>query len=438
MTLGFELCIIALMLVFNAFFAAYEMALASLSRARIAVLVNEKHPGAESAAFMKDRMEASLAVIQLGITLVGVIAAAIGGAGMNDVFSPWLQTRFGFSEVLAEALALICLIIPLSSFTIIFGELIPKMFALANKEHVCLWMSPFMRFLSFVFYPIVSIFELIVKRVVRFGSQKLDLETMEDQGLHELKAAAHLARRSRLIGAREEKIVVSASQLAVRAVSEIMLPVDDIATIPLSASLSDALIKAHMDMHTRFPVCEKENDPQTIHGYINFKDIVLALKVSPDDPTIRGIMRPIKTIDERTPISQVLEIMTHEKIHIALITDRERRVAGMVTTEDILEELVGELEDEYDRLPTHTHPYGGGWIMGGGVLMNALFTKMGMDWPAESDKTAVPPTLHAWCALKLGRDPVGGDLIEDGALRVLVRKLRRHRVAECLVNRVYK
>nr|MBP9865864.1 DUF21 domain-containing protein [Candidatus Omnitrophota bacterium] len=101
MTLGFELGIIALMLVFNAFFAAYEMALASLSRARIAVLVNEKHPGAEAAAFMKDRMEASLAVIQLGITLVGVIAAAIGGAGMNDVFSPWLQTRFGFSEVLA-------------------------------------------------------------------------------------------------------------------------------------------------------------------------------------------------------------------------------------------------------------------------------------------------------------------------------------------------
>lgn len=438
MAFGFELSVIAVMLVFNAVFAAYEMALAALSRARIAVLLNEKKPGAEAAAFMKDNIEASLAVIQLGITLVGVVAAATGGAGIEEVFSPWLQARFGFSDNLSEALALICLIVPLSSFTIIFGELIPKMFALANKEYVCLWMSPGMKILSMLFYPAVRIFELIVKSVVRFGTKRLDLDSMAEEGLHELKAAAHLARRSRLIGAREEKIVVSASQFAVRPVSEIMLPVADIATIPLSSSLSEALIKAHMDMHTRFPVCEKEDDPQTICGYINFKDIVLALKISPSDPSIQGIMRPIKTMDARTPISHVLEFMTHEKVHIALICDRHQRITGMVTTEDILEELVGEIEDEYDRLPTHMHPYGAGWIMGGGVPMNIVFLKMGLEWPVPAVKGGHIPTLQEWCAEKLGRAPSGGDMIEENSLRMLVRKLRRRRIAECLVTKTEK
>jgi hypothetical protein len=83
------------------------------------------------------------------------------------------------------------------------------------------------------------------------------------------------------------------------------------------------------------------------------------------------------------------------------------------------------------------HPYGGGWIMGGGVLMNVIFSNVGLDWAAEPSKAGAP-TLHDWCTAKLGRDPVGGDLIEEGALRVLVRKLRRHRIAECLINRVYK
>lgn len=434
MAFGFELSVIALMLVFNAIFAAYEMALAAVSRARIAVLALEKKKGAEAAAYMKDHIEASLAVIQLGITLVGVIAAATGGAGIEEVFSPWLQERFGLSVTVSEAAALVCLIIPLSCFTIIFGELIPKTFALRNKEKVCLWMSPGMKVLTGVFYPVVRVFELIVKNALHMGPKKVNATVESSEGLHELKAAAHLARNSRLIGAREEKIVVSASQFAIRTISEIMLPVSDIAMIPLNSSLNDALIKAHMDMHTRFPVCETENDPQTIRGYVNFKDIVLALKISPEDPTIHGIMRPIRTLDGRTPISYVLELMTHERLHIALICDKHQRIVGMVTTEDILEELIGEIEDEYDRLPTHMHPYGTGWIMGGGVAMSTVYAKLGIEWKSPEGQP-VGYTLQDWCAQKLGRTPAGGDLIDEDKLRVLVRKLRRRRIAECLVSK---
>src|SRR3989338_312226 len=152
-----ELIVIFLMLIFNAFFAAYEMALASISRVRLGVLVNQKRKGAAEALFMKDRMEASLAVVQVGITLVGAIAAATGGVGVNELFTPYLVRVYGLSDTVAEVLALVFFIIPLSCFTIVFGELIPKTYALNNKVWVCLILSPAMKILSQMIYPLINI-----------------------------------------------------------------------------------------------------------------------------------------------------------------------------------------------------------------------------------------------------------------------------------------
>jgi putative hemolysin len=433
MPFAFELITIFVMLIFNAFFASYEMALASISRSRLAVLLSQKKKGAEAAVFMKDRMEASLAVIQLGITLVGAIAAATGGAGIEESLSPVFENKFGFTETWAEVVSLICLIIPLSCFTIIFGELIPKVFALQNQERVCLGLSPVMKVLSFVVYPVVNLFEGIVKKIIAFGSKKMDLQKPEEQGLHELRAAVSLARSSKLIGAHEEKIVLSASNLAIRPVSSAMIPASDIAMISVSCSLDEAFVKAHMDMHTRFPVCEKENDPQTIIGYVNFKDIILALKVNPSDPSIRGITRPLKSFAVKTPISQVLSQMMQEKIHIALVRSNENKIEGFITLEDILEELVGEIEDEFDRMPTHIHPYGTSWIMGGGVPMHLVAEKMGKDLKLIQSE-AVSLTLNDWCSQKLGRVPQGADIIEQDGIRVTIRKIRRKKVAEAILS----
>jgi putative hemolysin len=432
MPFAFELIVIVVMLLFNAVFAAYEMALASISRSRIAVLIQQKARGAEAAAFMKDRMEASLAVIQLGITFVGAIAAATGGAGIEESLSPVFE-RSGLSETWSEVLSLVCLIIPLSCFTIIFGELIPKVFALQNKEWVCLTLSPAMRSLAAIAYPIVTLFERIVKKVVGFGSKKLDLEEPQEQGLHELRAAVSLARSSKLIGAHEEKIVLSASNLSVRPVCSAMIPASDITMICVNGSLEEAFVKAHMDMHTRFPVCEKENAPQTIIGYVNFKDIMLALKVNPSEPTIRGITRPLKSFEAKVPVSQVLSQMMREKVHIALVHSTDNKIEGLITLEDILEELVGEIEDEYDRMPTHIHAYGDSWIMGGGVPMNIVADKIGKDLKALKAEN-IASTLNDWCAERLGRQPQGADIIEEDGVRVMVRKIRRKKVAEAIIS----
>jgi putative hemolysin len=432
---GYELVVIIIMLVFNAVFAAYEMGLASISRARLAILFNEKKKGAAEAAFMKDKMEASLATIQLGITMVGVVAAATGGAGVEKMFVPYLQHELGISGTFSGILAIVLLIIPLTFVIIVFGELVPKMIALNNKEWIVLRLSPIMKVLSQAIHPVVSVIEITVKKVVGLLTLWGGIEpSSRGQWLHELRAAVSLARTSKLMGEREEKIVLAAAHLSTHLVRDILMPAQNISMIYVGSPLPDALIRAHLDMHTRFPVCMRENDPQSIEGYVNFKDIVAALRVNPADPTIRGISRPIKKVNEDTPLSQLLEAMIREKNHIVVVTSGEGAVLGMVTLEDIIEELVGEIEDEFDRLPTHIHPYGSScWIVGGGVSMGTVASTAGLDWSSKFIDGRVP-TVAEWCVQQIGQSLKGGEVIESDNLRVVPRKFRRKKVSEAMVT----
>ncbi len=136
-----EILVVALMVFVNAIFAAYEIALASVSVSRLQLLQDQNHRGAAAALYMKQEIEKSLAVVQLGITLVGLVAGAAGGASATDDIAPRLQT-FGLSPATANVLAIIVVVLPLTGVTIVGGELLPKLFALRNKEWVCLRLSP--------------------------------------------------------------------------------------------------------------------------------------------------------------------------------------------------------------------------------------------------------------------------------------------------------
>ena len=430
-----ELFIILIMIILNAVFSAYEMALASISRTKLAYLVQIKEKGAIEALFMKDRMEASLAVVELGVTLVGSIAAAIGGAGITEALNPYFQKNLGLSKEIAEFLSLITLIIPLSAFTIIFAELIPKTYAIKNSERVVLKLSTMMKYFSVIADPVVSSLESIVKAAVKFIGQKIPHTrpgSDPQSSLYELTAALSLARTSRLIGAQQEKIVMSAAQLSLRPIKDIMISTADICMIPQNSSLSNALIQVHLDMHTRFPVCEIANNPQTIQGYINFKDIVAALKINPEDPTIKGIIRPIMKFLDTTPISKVLVRMIQEKLHIGLVEGAQGQIMGMITQEDIIEELVGEIEDEYDRLPNHVISYGNQWLVGGAVPMSGIVKTLGIDW-TPSDSHEGDLKLTDWCQRQSAKPFNGGEIISGNGFQVTVRKLRRKKISEAFV-----
>ncbi|MDD4183303.1 MAG: CNNM domain-containing protein, partial [Candidatus Omnitrophica bacterium] len=405
----YDLIIIIVMLSLNAILAAYEMGLASVSKARLVVLSGEKKKGAPDALYMKEHMEASLTFIQVGITLVGALAAAAGGAGVGERFAPYLQSTFNMPVTLAKILALIIFIIPLTCVIIVFGELVPKMIALNNKEWIVLRLSPTMRYLSALIAPVISVVEIIVKKVVRFFVMFSPKElSYKGQDLHELKAAVSLARTAKILGAREERIVLAAASFTLRPVKDIIIPAYDISMIWIQDTLTQALIKAHLDMHTRFPVSTKENDAQTIEGYINFKDIITVLRTNPVNPTISSIIRPIKKVIEGMVISELLETMIQERVHIVLVTSDKGKILGMVTLEDVMEELTGDIESEFDKLPNYIHPYGTtSWIMGGAVPMTTVASTLGLKWEdkfsAKGDtslrsggKDTKIPTLAEW------------------------------------------
>jgi len=436
---GVELLVMGGMIAFNSVFAAFEIALASLTLARLHVLATEGRAGARAAAYMKENMEASLAGVQLGITLVGAVAAATGGAGADEQFAPMLQEWFGLTPGTAKLLAIVCVVAPLTFATIIFGELIPKVFALRNKEWVCLKLSPPMKWFVTLVWPVVWALETTVTSLMSWcerllqGSRGADIR-VESHELQELRASVALARTSRLLGAQEEKIILGAAALTTRPVRQAMLPAESISMLHAEQDIAAAMIHAHLDMHTRFPVAEKAGDPQTIVGYVNFKDILAHMRLAPNDPRLQKIIRSIPSLDAESPISACLERLITEHVHIALVRDSGGRVLGMVTMEDLMEELVGDIEDEFDNLPVHVASSGRGWIVGGGLAPERLRAATGIELAASGEDA--PRNVNDWICRRLGTVPRGGEVVQSESVRAIVRKIRRNKVLEAQLEAI--
>lgn len=429
-----ELLVVVLMVFVNGVFAAYEIALASVTVSRLQLLANERRAGATAALYMKQEIEKSLAVVQLGITLVGLIAGAAGGAGAADNIAPYLR-GLGLGNTAANVLAIALVVLPLTAVTIVIGELVPKLFALRNKEWVCLRLSPLMKWFALSVWPIVWVLEASASGLMELSERlwkprpHADART-EAAELQELRAIASLARTSRLIGAREENIILGAARLASRPLSEIMLAAEHIRMLTIDDSLADSIIVAHLDMHTRFPVTERRGDPQAILGYVTFKDIVAVMKLSPHEPSLRGVLRHIPSLRDNLPISAAMESLLREHTHIALVRDKDNHVVGLITLEDIVEELIGDIQDEYDLLPVHVVRSGNGWVVGGGTTLRRLHELTGID--LQADSTA--HNLSGWMIERIGDVPRGGEVVTQGEVRALVRKVRRQRVLEAALS----
>jgi len=434
-----ELSVMASLIALNSVFAAYEIALASVSLGRLQILARSRRRGAASALNMKRGIERSLAVVQLGITLVGAVAAATGGAGAAEQIAPALEA-LGVPDHLADLIAILLVVLPLTIVTIVCGELVPKLFALRNAEWFCLTLSPAMGWFAFSVWPIVYLLERSASALMRLAERcwrpptNADSEATE---LLELQAVTAVARTARLIGAREESIILGAAKLASRTLDEIMLPAEHIGMLSTQNSIADCLISAHLDMHTRFPVTERPGDPQGIVGYVNFKDLVAYMRLNPQEPWQRSILRPIPSLAADMAISHALESLIRERTHIALvreIRDDSHRVVGLVTLEDILEEMVGEIQDEFDSLPAHLRAAGSGWVAGGGLSLVRLRELTGIDLTSDLPESGARH-LSAWVAGHSGGTVRGGEIVQRHGIRLVVRKVRRHQVLEAQLMR---
>lgn len=434
-----ELAVMVAMVTFNGLFASYEIALATVSVARLQVLVRERRRGAAAALHMKQALESSLAAVQLGITLVGAIAAATGGAGAEAAIAPVLRDA-GLGPKLAAVTAIAAVVIPLTGLTIVLGELVPKLLALRHKEWVCLRLSPAVLWLRFAVWPAVWALEnsatLLTAALERFWwVGQLGELSAEEEELQDLRAVASLARAARLIGPHQENIILNAARLSSRPVGEIVLPDEDINMLSVDAPIAEGLADAHLSMHTRFPVTEVAGDPQAIIGYVTFKDIVVHLRLEAQGSSLRTIVRAIPNLPADLPIASALESLMRQRTHIALVRDQAGRVVGMITLEDIVEELVGDIQDEYDLLPVHIVASGPGWVVGGGIGLDRLREATGIDLVRRPGPNA-PKNLSAWVIEQLGQSASGGEVVERDGVRVVVRKVRRQRVLEALVTAI--
>jgi putative hemolysin len=446
-----ELAIMAVLVLANGVFAGYEIALASVTIARLQVLVHENRRGAKAALLMKQNMEASLAAAQIGATLLGASAAAIGGVGAAEGIRPFFSNTFGLSHASAEVLALLVVVVPLTCVTILFGELAPKVFALRNKEWVCLRLSSPMRWFCTSIWPAVWLLETTVMAFMAWSERRWRPRTdasgkFEAVELLEIRAQAASAKSKRLIGEREEGIILGAARFSSRKVREIMLPAEHISTLNIGTSLAECLIIAHLEMHTRFPVAERTGDPESILGYVNFKDIVALLRLSPHDCSLRAIVRPLPSFSADMMLTACLERLIREHAHIALVRNTAQKVVGMITLEDVLEELVGEIQDEYDRLPVHVTLSGADWVVGGGVALAKLKEVSGLDLAADLPATLPPSgvlpegvrTVSDWVIAQTQGHFRSGDIFERSGVRVVVRKVRRQKVLEAQIGRITK
>ena len=431
----YEILVVIVMILLNGVFAAYELALASVRIERLRALVEEKKAGAKAALAMKGRMEASLAVVQVGITVFGVVAAAVGGASMKENIMPRLQTEWGLSPLMADVLSLTFFVVPVSLASIIVGELIPKTFGLRNADRVCLALSPLMQVMAAIAYPIVFFLEWITKRAMWWTDRLLPPLTDEKQHyINELRAQVGLLRSSQIIGLQQEQIIMQASRLSTMRVREIMLPADDIVMLDMEAPLTENIVTAHLDLHTRFPVTEKRGDAQGIVGYVNFKEMIFLAKTHPQHPHLREITRPLIRLRSDLAVSDALRRMVDEHVHLALVEDptQNNRVIGMISQEDVFEELVGDIQDEFDRLPRQIVPSGRQWVVGGGATLARLREAIGK--PNFATPMVGETTLNDWVVRTLGRRPKGGDILKHEDVTLLVRKVRRRHVTEALLD----
>jgi len=419
------------MLAVNAVFAAYEIALASAPRGKLLQLAERRAYGAAQAVFMKEHLEGSLALVQLAITLAGAVAAATGGAGVGVYLVPYIESGFGIGNAAAEMIGIAVFVVPLSVVTIVFSELVPKMFAIENNEKITLLLSPAMRILYRLFNPLISFFERVVKFWTSLARRLLPgTPARQSAGdLEDLWAATAYARSRNVITIFEEKLANSALLFSRRTVRDVLVPAADVSTIPVSLSLSDALIRAHTDMHTRFPVLEKEGDFGTVTGYLNFKDIVTALRLSPAAPSVRGITRPMKNLSSDMPLSRALQEMLADNAHMAVVREKTGAI-GIVTLETIIETLVGKMNDEYDRLPVYVHRSGDSVIAGGGAALSAVCAELGVACPGEDMPLAL------WARARLGRAVRGGDIVKTSGMELWVRKTRRRQLLEAVIIRI--
>ncbi len=337
-----QLFVVLVLALIEALFVAAEIALVTLRHSHADQMVEEGRRGANRVRRLLNNPARFLAVAQLGVTFVGFLASAYAAVNLADRLAVVFQDVPVLKDD-AGGISLLIVTILLSFFFIVFGELVPKTVTLAHTDRVALALAGPLDVIGRIFGPLVDLLTWLTRLIA--GSFGAGADRQSQINTEELKLIVERGGETGILEAEEEQMISAVIELGERRLHEVMIPRTDMTALPATATMDEAIDTFIQEGHSRVPVYEGTIDE--IVGVLYAKDLLPFLKGN-QKPDLRKLLRAPLFAPESMTIDDLLHKLQGRKVHLAIVLDEYGGTAGLVTIEDLLEEIVGDIQDEYD------------------------------------------------------------------------------------------
>jgi putative hemolysin len=421
-----DIAVVILLIFINGLFAMSELAVVSARRTRLKAMAERGVRGARRAMRLAANPGRFLSAVQIGITLVGILAGAYSGASLGDHVSLWLQ-RFGMTPSLAEPLGLGLVVAIITYFSLIIGELVPKQLALRNAERIACLVAPGMTILSKVASPLVSLLDASGRLVLFLLRRKSAPEHQVTE--EEIRTLVAEAESAGILGRDERQMISGVMQLGNRPVRAVMTPRHEVDLVNLKDSAAEVRRALATTIHSRVPAYD--GNPEEILGIVQSKDLLDAyLKGRRPDP--RKFVRPAPVIPDTMDALDVVGTLKDSPVHIGLVHDEFGHFEGLVTTADILEAIVGAFRtDEGAPEPEAVERDDGSWLISGTMPVDSMAETLLLRLPEKR----VYHTVAGLVLERFGRLPAIGESIEFEGWRFEIVDLDGRRIDKILARR---
>ncbi|MCI0389953.1 MAG: hemolysin family protein [Acidobacteria bacterium] len=421
----FKIIAVLLLVLANAFFVAVEFALVSVRRARIETLAASGNSGAESVLRALDQLDAMLSASQFGITLASLALGAVGESTIAHLLEPIFREFLpaGMSLLFAHSIAVAIAMAVITYLHLVLGEYAPKAFAIEKAEAISLatarWMDLFYRtFKPFIWFINISGIKLLKLFGVHFRPGHHTVYTEE-----ELRHLINLSHQSGHLRKDEKELIHNVFEFSELTAREIMVPRTEIVAIEERAGFAEVVHQFHLSGYSRLPVYRENFD--NVVGVLHSKDVMPFL-LRAQEFNLKKIMRQPVFIPDTARLGIALQNLQRSNVHLAIVVDEHSGVEGILTLEDLLEEIVGEIQDEHDEVLASKLRKSdeGVFIIDASLSVRDANRKFNLNLP-ESD---VYTTVAGFLMARAGRLLNQGDVVEYNGTRFTIERVARHRI----------
>ena len=409
----------------NGFFVAAEFAIVKVRSTQLTELADQGSARAKMARKLTRHLDAYLSATQLGITLASLALGWIGEPAFHHIIEP-LFAKFGAEQFARTASATTAFVI-ISILHIVLGELAPKSIAIQKPVGTSLWVAHALHAFYVITYPAIWLLNNVSRALLRLvGIQPAGEHAEAAHSPEELRMILAGSEKAGILSEENREIIEGVFQFSKRTARQIMVPRTDVAVLSTTCSIEENLEKIRTTRHTRYPLCEGSLD-HTI-GLIHVKDLLLAQLRGPGKP-LAELKREILFVPENSTVDSLLSQFIEHKTHMAVILDEYGGASGIVSLENITEELFGQIQDEFDRERPEIEPLGNGrYRVRGDYLIEDLADRLKIDVGEPEEET-----VGGYVAARLGREVTPGDKVELGDLAISVLEAERFRVRWVMV-----